>query len=287
MAKSWPDSVRTEIEGLNGADLKLAMPTEIAERALKRGRLVFPWKTVRAWIRPIVPPTVSTDDDLTLELPLIAVAPLFLASQRGRHRAKPAATIDEEIPNLFPEPAKQTVPAETRRQPKAGIVWWNPDQDQPPAAPLAEAAMEEPVAAPSVPSSPILNSSAEEAIIGNRTDDEPRSAPENVILRCTQLEGITGALIASSEGFVVADQLPSGLNPDTVAAFVPQIFRKMSQSTRELRVGELSSVSLSFDNRSWQIFHSRDMFLAMVGAPGQPVSTDLVAELVSELEKPN
>ena len=287
IAQGWPDSVRIEIDGLNGVNPKVAMPTEIAEQALKRGRLAFSWKTVRSWIRPVVPPAVSPHDNLTLELPLIAVAPLFLARKRGRHRASLGATIDDAIPNLFPEPSKQPPPAETQTQPNAGIVWWNPDQeDRSPADSPANATLQEEVTTPPIAAPPMLNTSPAEVVIGNGNAAEQRSTPDGVVSRCTQLKGITGALIASSEGFVVADQLPAGMNPATVAAFVPQIFRKMSQSTRELRVGELSSVSLSFDNRSWQIFQSRDMFLAVIGATGELVSAAIVAELVSDLERP-
>ena len=284
IARGWPDSVRIEIDGLNGVNQKVAMPAEIAEQALKRGRLVFSWKIVRSWIRPVVPLAVSPHDNLSLELPLIAVAPLFLATKRGRYRTAPTATIDEEIPDLFPEPAKRPSPAEAQTQPNAGIVWWNPNQeDQSHPDSLANATLEEQVASLPVAASPVPNSTSEEDVIGNGIAAEQRLTPDGVISRCTQLKGITGALIASSEGFVVADQLPTGLNPATVAAFVPQIFRKMSQSTRELRVGELSSVSLSFDNHSWQIFQSRDMFLAVIGATGELVSAEIVAEFVSEL----
>ena len=36
---------------------------------------------------------------------------------------------------------------------------------------------------------------------------------------------------------VVASQTPAELNADTLAAFLPQIFERVSQSTRELRMG--------------------------------------------------
>src|SRR5205823_14731309 len=101
--------VRQEIVQLNLVDAKVALSTEVVERALKQGRIAFTWKMLRSWIRPSPLPSVSAHDGAVLELPLKVVAPLFLARQNQAAKNKPQVTVDEEIPNLFfglpqPEP---------------------------------------------------------------------------------------------------------------------------------------------------------------------------------------
>ena len=44
--------LREEIVRLNLVDAKVALPAELVERALKQGRILFTWKTLRSWIKP-------------------------------------------------------------------------------------------------------------------------------------------------------------------------------------------------------------------------------------------
>src|SRR5262249_49398824 len=55
MTETWPEAMRQEIARMNLANARLAMPPETIEDALKRGRVAFPWKVIRSWIRPAVP----------------------------------------------------------------------------------------------------------------------------------------------------------------------------------------------------------------------------------------
>ena len=41
---------------------KLALPTDFVEAALRQGRVVFPWKMLRSWIRPATAPGASAHD---------------------------------------------------------------------------------------------------------------------------------------------------------------------------------------------------------------------------------
>ena len=49
---------RREIAQLNLSGAKVALPTNLIEPALKRGRVIFSWHHLRSWIRP-TPPGVS------------------------------------------------------------------------------------------------------------------------------------------------------------------------------------------------------------------------------------
>ncbi len=87
LAEGWPEAVRQELVQLNLVDARVALPTEVVERALKQGRVAFTWKTLRSWIKPAPLPVVSAHDSLVLELPLKVVAPPFLARQKEAGQA--------------------------------------------------------------------------------------------------------------------------------------------------------------------------------------------------------
>jgi hypothetical protein len=115
LMETWPESLRLEILQTNLADARIAMPVDAVETALKRGRVTFAWKTIRSWITPATPTTVSVHDAAELELPLKVIAPLFLARKHSGNGQNKIA-VDEAIPNLFfgfpqPEAPARSSPA--------------------------------------------------------------------------------------------------------------------------------------------------------------------------------
>ena len=101
LAESWPEAVRQELVQLNLVEARVALPTEVVERALKQGRVAFTWKTLRSWIKPVPLPVVSAHDSSVLELPLKVIAPPFLARQKETAKFRKKVSVDDEIPNLF------------------------------------------------------------------------------------------------------------------------------------------------------------------------------------------
>src|SRR5262249_14341927 len=101
LCETWPDAVRHEVEQLNLTGAQLALPVRVVEPALRQGRVAFPWKVVRSWIRPAALPSVSAHDGEMLELPLKVIAPLFLTRQKKGTFGQPQIEVDENIPNLF------------------------------------------------------------------------------------------------------------------------------------------------------------------------------------------
>ena len=75
------------------------------------------------------------------------------------------------------------------------------------------------------------------------------------------LDGVVGALIALPDGLMVASQIPADLNGDTLAAFLPQIFGKVSQCTKELRMGELNNLNFTVGQHSVEDFPRERDFL--------------------------
>jgi predicted regulator of Ras-like GTPase activity (Roadblock/LC7/MglB family) len=273
LAESWPEAVRQEIVQLNLVDANVALPFEALERGLKQGRITFTWKMLRSWIKPSPLPTVSAHDGTVLELPLKSVAPLFLARQNESAKSKPKVSIDEKIPNLF----------------------FGFPQPEPAAAPKA------PVAGPGVAKLPDTNyygwddSSDTVRVHESEVKRAPTptpgtsfvtryATPNEVVSRAAALDGVAGALITLPDGLMVASRLAPDLNGDTLAAFVPQIFGKLSQATKELRMGELNNLNFTVGNLPWKIFRVNAIFFVAFGRPGEPMPTAQLAALAAELD---
>ena len=83
---------------------------------------------------------------------------------------------------------------------------------------------------------------------------------------------------------LVASRLRAGLNGETLAAFLPQIFGKVNQSTKELRMGELNNLNFTVGNIPWKIFRVNSIFFAAFGHVGKPLPTSELAALAAELD---
>ena len=84
-----------------------------------------------------------------------------------------------------------------------------------------------------------------------QTDFMSRLAhPKDVVARAAALSGVAGAVVAMQDGLRVASQAPADLNADTLAAFLPQIFERVNQCTRELRMGVLNNVNFTRGERA-------------------------------------
>jgi len=111
------------------------------------------------------------------------------------------------------------------------------------------------------------------------------ASPNEIVSRAAVLEGVAGVLIALPDGLMVASRIPTELNGDTLAAFLPQIFAKISACTKELRMGELNNVSFTVGNVPWKIFRVNAIFFAAFGHAGQPMPTAQLASLAGELDR--
>jgi predicted regulator of Ras-like GTPase activity (Roadblock/LC7/MglB family) len=290
LSENWPEALRMEIAQLTLTNAQVALPVNLVEPSLKRGRVTFTWRNLRSWIKPMAP-AVSVHDGLELELPLKVVAPLFLARQGGAARTgrphQPASP-PAEIPNLFfgfpqpqppheiPEPpAKAPVPDETRFAPKPAeaqradtnyYIWVESDTTRVAARPPeTELKRGEPLPA---------------------TDFSSRYAtPKEVISRAMALNGVAGAFVALPDGLMVASQIPSDLNADTLAAFLPQIYGRVSQCTKELRMGQLNNLNFTVGNVPWKIFRVNGVYFAAFGRAGEQLPTAQLAQLAGELDR--
>jgi predicted regulator of Ras-like GTPase activity (Roadblock/LC7/MglB family) len=271
LAEGWPEAVRQELVQLNLVDAKVALPAEIVERALKQGRVAFTWKTLRSWIKPTPLPTVSVHDSVVLELPLKVVAPPFLARQKEVTKLRKKVSVDADIPNLFfgfPQPAAASPTVASAASPSASrpeetnfYVWDD-----------------------STESVRVQDDGLKGAASPGTKFVAKYATPNEVVSRAAALDGVAGALIALPDGLMVASRLAPDLNGDTLAAFLPQIFGKVNQCTKELRMGELNNVNFTVGNVPWKIFRVNAIFFAAFGRAGEPLPTAHLAALATELD---
>jgi predicted regulator of Ras-like GTPase activity (Roadblock/LC7/MglB family) len=273
LAESWPEAVRKEIVQLNLVDAKVSLPVDAAEQGLKQGRIAFPWKTIRSWIAGAVLPMTLPQDATVLELPLKVVAPLFVNRQRESGKQQQKVAIDSEIPNLFfgfPQPDSPTATPDpdstgtsvTKPVPvDTNYYIWDDNEE---TAHVPEEVKKR--------TSPGTNFIARYA------------TPNEVVSRAAALDGVAGVLIALPDGLMVASRLAQDLNGDTLAAFLPQIFAKVSQCTKELRMGELNNLNFTVGNVPWKIFRVNAIFFAAFGRAGEPLPTASLASLAAELD---
>jgi predicted regulator of Ras-like GTPase activity (Roadblock/LC7/MglB family) len=111
--------------------------------------------------------------------------------------------------------------------------------------------------------------------------------PVDLVLKTAVLKGMSGALIATADGLLVAGLLPPGMKGETFAAFVPQIFNRTSQYAKEMNLGELSLVTLTVNQSSCQINKAGGVFFAALGKPGETLPTDKLALVLAELARQN
>jgi predicted regulator of Ras-like GTPase activity (Roadblock/LC7/MglB family) len=279
MMESWPETLRQEIVQYNLISSQVAIPGNIVEEGLKKGRVSHPWKTIREWLRPTPPPAGSVHDEILIDLPLKVIAPLFLAQKKSAQASQRKVELDDSIPNLFfgfPQPEAATT-------------------DAAPAIALARTAADS-----ARPAKPLDTNYYEWSDAGNGlvTDDEAfkrkasgteflnrYATPNEIVSRAGALDGVAGALIALPDGLMVASKIPADLNGDTLAAFLPQLFSKMSQCTKELRMGELNNLNFTVGNVPWKIFRVNAVFFAAFGRAGEPLPTGQLAALAGELDR--
>ena len=319
ISENWPEGLLRELAQQGLTDAHVALPLDAVETGLKRGKVTFNWKALRSWIRPALPPAASAHDATELELPLRVLAPLFITrKQAAQQQPQPKLAVDEEIPNLFfgfPQ-AEAAAPAAFTPAPTAlpGPIPFTPPTISASAAAAAAASAASAAAAAAAESAAsaaaftqkpaaskpadtnyyIWNDASDTAQLHidairrggpNSTEFVKRYAsPNEIVSRAVALDGVAGALIALPDGLMVASRIPTELNADTLAAFLPQLFNKVSQCTKELRMGELNNLNFTVGNVPWKIFRVNAIFFAAFGRAGEPLPTASLASLAAELD---
>ncbi len=178
----------------------------------------------------------------------------------------PAAAPVPPAPAAVPSPAPTVAPTPALAAPRAV-----------PAAPGAATGL--PVAAPAVAvPRPVLSYGQ---IFGQT--DKKNWTPAEIVQSTARLRGLAGALIVLPDGLLVAGQLPPGLNGETIAAFVPQMFGRMQQYTKELKLGDPAHLTILIESVPLQIFKAGAVYLAVLGRAGEQLPKPQLTAVAAQL----
>lgn len=254
----WPDAVRQEITRSNLANASVALPMDRLESAMKTGRVQFTWGEISQWLDGAPAPGASPQGQTAVELPLKVIAPLFMA-KRAPAAPQKKIVVSENIPDLFAGIGQASVQAAPA--PAA----------EPAAAPL-------PAPAPAAPN------------VFGEIFGQPAKAewsPQEITQGINKLPGVMASLIAMNDGFLVAGDLPTPLKSDTTAAFLPQMFGRLAHYSNEIQLGALNSLTLNAAKSKCAVFKAGNVFLAVIGNPGESLPDAQLQKVAAELAERN
>jgi predicted regulator of Ras-like GTPase activity (Roadblock/LC7/MglB family) len=101
------------------------------------------------------------------------------------------------------------------------------------------------------------------------------------------LPGIAGSLISMADGLAVAKHLPAGTNADALAGFIPDIFTRLTQYTKDLQLGEVNCVTVQVGQQPLQIHRCGKLYLSALGAAGAALPAEQLTALARQLAQLN
>jgi predicted regulator of Ras-like GTPase activity (Roadblock/LC7/MglB family) len=280
LSAQWPESVKQELARFNLEEAQVHVPLDVAEKHLRQGKVEFSWKELCAWIKncPQSVPSQLTAE-LRVELPLPVVAPRFIKVRPPPTPPTPAE-VAPDIPDLFgPGKPLSGVSASQPREVKTSVVSRSAAPSSTPAR-----APELPGSAAGAAPQPAKKLPKDIAELFGEPDKSVWT-PNELVQKTACLPGVAGALIALQDGLLVAECMPPNWKPETIAAFLPQIFGRMNQYARELAMGELRSLTFTVEGGSLQIFAAGIIYFAALGKPGVPLPQLELNLIATELSR--
>jgi predicted regulator of Ras-like GTPase activity (Roadblock/LC7/MglB family) len=109
--------------------------------------------------------------------------------------------------------------------------------------------------------------------------------PNEIVQRTTQLANVAGSLIALQDGLLVASNMPNQPKTEMISAFVPQIFGRLNQYSKELQLGEANAVSFAVSAGTLQIYNAGIIYFAVLGKPGTVLPLADLQLIATELSR--
>jgi predicted regulator of Ras-like GTPase activity (Roadblock/LC7/MglB family) len=263
LAANWPDDIRAEVAALDPATT-VTLPVDDVTAGLAKGRVIFSWAQIHAWLEPEPPPTAAARST-ALQLPLKIVAPAFLSAAKKPQGERKSMELDASIPALFSDsrtPVAELAPAEPPLQPE-------PE----PAVLAAPAAI--------APANMLPETVGE--LFGQPHKQD--WTPSELVAGTVKLPGVAGAVVALQEGLQVAATLPDGVKSEVVAAFLPQIFARLNQYSGEMKLGEVDDLLFTTHGAHCQIYRLGYVYLAVLGKPGESLPWHELRLITEELAR--
>ena len=258
--ESLPEPIKSALAGSTG---EVVIPLATLEPLMRKGKVTFAWSQLRSYLQPAVPAsTAAAADESPVDLPLKSIIPLFLAASKPTTTQK-KVTVAENIPDVFAAKMGAATAAAAA-----------------PAAPAPAAPESKPAAPASAPAAEPAVSSALGAALGQPA--KAQWTPAEVVAAIAGMPGVGGCMIAMNDGLKVADKLDAGINTDAFAGFLADLSARTVKYTHELKLGDATSFKVQLKDRQIVIFPAGKIFLAILGAAGQPVAEEKLAVVAKE-----
>jgi predicted regulator of Ras-like GTPase activity (Roadblock/LC7/MglB family) len=242
--KSWPENLKSGISSHEKATLSI--PVKSLTPILQRGKAVFTWLETKDWFKPSIGHTLMGQEDKTeLQFPMELLVPAYMKSQKGVISGGALSHPEmDSIPDLFGS-RPQVVSSSGSETPPVDARVSSNDQG---------------------------------------TESEGLLAPAKFVQEALKLSEVIGAFLASSDGLLIHGELPDAMKKETFAAFIPQIYDRVSKYTKELRLGELNYLSLSIGETGMLILKSSEFYFAALGQQGKPLPLEALGGLMQRLK---
>lgn len=282
VSSAWPPAIQQELSSANVSSLHL--PLDRVEAALKTGKINFRFAEIRSWAVPALS-TPSPMDETTVELPLNVVAPIFMAKTKSS-APRPGISLTD-IPDVF-SGSKGTggVAAETAAPiPAAAPAPISLSMAALPASPgQAPTSIK-----PSIPAAPAAPGAPRPApnVLGTLFGEAGRTdwPPSEIVKKTAAFKGVSGSVIASHDGLLIAAQVPEPLNADAVAGLLAQVCQKLNQQATELKLNPVTELNVVFGDTTWRIFRLRENYFVVIGKPKEELPTAQLRMIANELGK--
>lgn len=248
---AWAAPIQAAVRRVAPEGCLIRVPLAEVETKIKQGKVAFTWAQIRGWLNTqLSNPLVEHETD-TVELPLAVVAPLFMAHRKvPDSRTRPDS--HAAIPDVF---------AGSSRKPAGGVS----------PAPIA------------------VNSNLPTETAGGTTrndGDESGAAPAALVNLVCKLPGVGGAVIATRDGLLVARQLPAEVPADPIAAFLPQMFQRLTEYVAEMKMGCPTQFTFVSEGRVFAVHKTHDNYLIILGRLGENLPEAPIKALITRLNQP-
>jgi predicted regulator of Ras-like GTPase activity (Roadblock/LC7/MglB family) len=110
--------------------------------------------------------------------------------------------------------------------------------------------------------------------------------PQEIVEKAATLRGVAGALITTVDGLPVAFHLPSNLSGNAMAAFIPQMYTRITQYTRDLKLGDAKHLTIFVENTPLQIFKSGSVYFTALGKTNENLPKPQLTAIAAALGRP-
>ncbi len=242
----FPDEIKAEVSQA-GIETVFEIPLPEVAPKTSRGRIEFSWAQMHGWIKPALPPT--THGAVKVNLPLKEIIPLFMAAHRTAAGGSRKVIADEEIPDVF-----------RRGNGSPFHVVKVPDPEYNRGAASVE---------------------GENADVSCSQMDGWH--PRNFIEEAASLDGVEGAIFASRDGLVVAEQMPDYVDGRALAAFLPEMVGRTAEYLSKAQIGVPDWMVLQVNGRMLQFSKAGDLFFAVLGETGRPLPRKKLREILHRI----